>query len=373
MAAATSKWVRLVEEIGPGFARRTARHDAEDSFVQESFDELKKHGVFAAGVPAELGGGGATHRELCDMLRVLAHHCTSTALALSMHTHLVATNAFRWKRDPAPFEKLLRRVAAEGLVLVSTGGSDWLAGSGRAERVEGGYRITGRKVFSSGSPAGDLLVTCAVDEKAANGPEVLHFAVPLKNDAVRIHDTWKAHGMRGTGSNDVEIEGFFVPDAAIGGRRPAGKWGPLFHAVYLVAFPLVYSVYVGVAEAARDVAVQEVKRRGPNEHATLSVGELETELLGAQLALERMIGLVETREPGAETTNIGVRCRTLAGEGAVRTVEKALECVGGQSFYRKHPLERLWRDVQAARFHALRPKAQHQYSGRFALGLDLDA
>jgi alkylation response protein AidB-like acyl-CoA dehydrogenase len=370
MATKVSKWVRLVEELGPGFASRTARHDEDDSFVKESFDELKKHGVFAAGVPAELGGGGATHRELCEMLRRLAHHCSSTALALSMHTHLVATNAFRWRRDPAPFEKLLRRVAAEGLVLVSSGGSDWLPGSGRAERVEGGYRVTARKVFSSGSPAGDLLSTCAIDETKN---EVIHFGVPLKHEAVRIKDNWRAHGMRGTGSNDVEIEGFFVPDAAIAGRRPAGKWGPLYHAVYLVAFPLVYSVYVGVAEAARDIAVAEVKRRGPTELSTISVGELETELLGAELAVEKMVSMVETMEPGHDATSLGVRCRTLAGEGAVRTVEKAIECVGGQAFFRKHPLERLWRDVQAARFHALQRMPQLRHSGRYALGLDLDA
>ena len=207
MNSSASKWVRLADELGPAVASRTARHDADDSFVKESFDELKKHGVFAAAVPAELGGGGATHRELCDMLRRLAHHCSSTALALSMHTHLVATNAFRWKRDPVPFEKLLRRVAAEGLVLVSSGGSDWLPGSGRAQRVDGGYRVSARKVYASGSPAGDLLSTCAIDE--ATG-EVIHFGVPLGNDAVRIKDTWRAHGMRGTGSNDVEIEDFFV-------------------------------------------------------------------------------------------------------------------------------------------------------------------
>jgi acyl-CoA dehydrogenase len=384
MATDLSKWERLAEELGPGFARRTSRHDDDDSFVTESFDELKKYAAFAAAVPAELGGGGATHRELSGMLRRLARHCSSTALAFSMHTHLVALQAVMWRRGSTPYaapltgeraerlatEELLRRVAAEGLVLVSSGASDWLPGSGRAERVEGGYRVTARKVFGSGSPAADVLSTSAIDQTAG---EVIHFVVPLQHGAVRVLPTWRAHGMRGTGSNDIEIEGLFVPDAAITMRRPAGKWGPLWHAVCSVAFPIVYSVYVGVAEAAREIAVAQVTRQGPSELSVLSVGELETELLGAQLALEKMIALADSSEPGPEETNLVLRCRTLCGDAALRTVERAIECVGGQFFYRKHPLERLWRDVQASRFHPLQRKPQLRHSGRFALGLDLDA
>jgi len=87
-----------------------------------------------AGIPTELGGCGAEHRELGEMLRVLARYCGSTALPLAMHTHQVATAVWRWRRDPAPVESLLRGVAVSNLVLVSSGGSDWIAGSGKAER-----------------------------------------------------------------------------------------------------------------------------------------------------------------------------------------------------------------------------------------------
>ena len=92
------------------------------------------------------------------MLRELAHHCGSTALALSIHTHVLAATVWRW-RQQQPLEPLLRRVAEEQIVLVSTGASDWLDSSGRADRVKGGYRVTGRKIFGSGAPAGTLLIT----------------------------------------------------------------------------------------------------------------------------------------------------------------------------------------------------------------------
>jgi alkylation response protein AidB-like acyl-CoA dehydrogenase len=113
-------------------------YDERDGFVAENMAELKAAGVLAAGVPGELGGGGATHTELCEMLRALAGYCGSTALTLSMHTHAVATAVWRWRKEGGPLEALLRRVAAENLMLVTSGGSDWLRGSGTAERVEGG-------------------------------------------------------------------------------------------------------------------------------------------------------------------------------------------------------------------------------------------
>jgi alkylation response protein AidB-like acyl-CoA dehydrogenase len=145
-----SDWTAVARELGPRFAARAAAHDAGDRFVADNYADLRARRVLAAGVPSELGGGGASHAELCGLIRVLAHYCGSTALALSMHTHQVAIAAWRWRHESAPVEPLLRRVAAEQLVLVSSGGSDWLAGSGHAEKVDGGYRVSGRKVFASG-------------------------------------------------------------------------------------------------------------------------------------------------------------------------------------------------------------------------------
>jgi len=111
--APKTDWAELMHVIGPALAERADLCDANDTFVTENFAELKERGVLAAGVPTELGGGGASYPALCKMLRVLGQYCGSTALTLSMHTHPLATNVWRWRRDPAPFERLLRRVADE--------------------------------------------------------------------------------------------------------------------------------------------------------------------------------------------------------------------------------------------------------------------
>ncbi len=155
--------IDIARDLGPVFARRASETVDEDQFVAENFALLKSSGLLEAGVPMELGGGGADISELAAMLRTLAYHCGSTALAFAMHTHQVAVPAWRWTHQKATaVEPLLRRIATERIQLVSSGSSDWLAGSGKAEKVDGGYRITARKVFSSGSPSGDLLMTSAV-------------------------------------------------------------------------------------------------------------------------------------------------------------------------------------------------------------------
>ena len=367
---ARTGWVAVAEELAPTFAARAAGHDADDSFVSENYADLRRRRVFSAAVPAELGGGGASLPEMCDVLRTLAHACSSTALALSMHTHQILVPAWRWRHDRAPVDAFLRRVATEELVIASSGGSDWLTGSGRADKVEGGYRMSGRKIFASGSPSADIFSTMAIHDDPSVGPTVLHFAIPFDALGVKLHDNWRTLGMRGTGSHDVTLDGVFVPDAAISARRPSGRWSHLWHIVAANALPAIYSVYVGVAEAAREIALREAGRRRDDRAIQEMVGAMDTELAAARLAWRSMVDAASRGRVGPDVTNEVMIGRTLAGQAALRTAEAAMEVAGGAGFFRSAGLERLFRDVQGARYHALRGPAQRQYAGRLALGLD---
>ncbi len=371
-AAGKIDWIERADRVAAEIAAQASLHDAEETFVFDAYERLKAEGFFSALVPAELGGGGAEFAEICGAVRRLGSVCGSTALAFSMHSHLVAVAAWRWRVQQAPTEGLLKRVAAENLVLVSSGGSDWLNSAGAAVKVEGGFKISGRKVFSSGCPAGDLLVTSAVYADPEAGPTVLHFAVSMKAEGVKILDTWRVLGMRGTGSHDIELTDVFVPDAAISGRRPRGKWHPLFHTISMIAFALIYSAYVGVAQGARSRALEIARKKDGDENLPYLVGEMENAFQTAEMALESMIHLAETGTPGPETTGRAMTGRILAGQSAIRTVERAMEVAGGASFYRSTGLERAFRDVQGARFHPLQEKPQLLYAGRLALGLDID-
>jgi acyl-CoA dehydrogenase len=370
--AALTDWIGMADRIGQDIAEAASRHDREESFVREGFEALREAGFFKALVPAEFGGGGADYRVMCDAIRRLANHCGATALAFSMHCHLVAVPTWRWRHEQAPVEGLLRRVVQEDLILISSGGSDWLPGSGKAVKVEGGYRIHARKIFASGCPMGDLLMTSAIHDDPEKGPEVLHFPVSFKAEGVRLLDTWHVMGMRGTGSQDVELDGVFVPDAAIAARREPGKWHMLFHHIFAMAFPLVFAAYVGVAEGARAKALTIARLKGDPAKLSAAAGRLENAFAKAEMALDRMITIAETEAPGPTRTGRAATARTLTGQAAIETVERAMELVGGMSFYRDLGLERAFRDVQGARFHPLQEVPQLETTGRLALGLPID-
>ena len=361
----------IARSLGPQLAANAAQCD-DDRFVAENFALLRQAGLVQAGVPVELGGGGADVDALAAMIRALAYHCGSTGLAFAMHTHQVAIPAWRWRvQKAAPAEPLLKRIAAEQLLLLSSGGSDWIGGSGRAERVAGGYRITARKVFTSGAPTGDLLMTGAILEETG-GTVVLHFAVPMSAPEVRLADNWRVLGMRGTGSQDVEIAGYVVPEAAVSLRRPAGKWHPLFEIITTIAFPLVYAAYLGVAESARDIALALGRRRAADRHAVEAAGRMETELAGARMAHESMLAAVRLDAPSAQTVNQVMIGRQLVERHAIAAVEQAMVLAGGAGFYRESGLERRFRDIQAARYHPLQGGPQAEYAGALALGLPVE-
>jgi alkylation response protein AidB-like acyl-CoA dehydrogenase len=367
---AESRFFDIIRKLGPRFAERAASADVEGRFVRDNYAELKEARIMSCAVPSELGGGGATHAELCALLRELAQHCGSTALALSMHSHLVAATVWRHKHGQ-PVEPLLRKVAASELVLVSTGAGDWVESVGRTERAPGGYRVTAVKRFCSGSPAGDLMITSAPYDDPERGAEVLVFPVPLNAPGVTIREDWDTLGMRGTGSHSIALEDVFIADQAISVRRPRGQWHPSWNVTITVAAPIYMAPYLGIAERAAGLAREGAARRTPDPVLLQSLGELDNALTIAQMAFREMVELTNGYdfEPATERANRMLIRKTILANAVIATVNKAVEVVGGSALYRTVGLERLWRDIQGAPFHPLPEKKQLVFSGRVALGL----
>ncbi len=361
----------LAQIIGPRFAEGAAERDHGDIFVAGHYDIMKKHKVFSALVPADLGGGGVSHSAMCAFLRQLAHHCPSTALALSMHQHLVAAAAYN-HRNGRPGKKLLERVAADETVLISTGANDWMESNGAMQRADGGFRVSARKPFGSGSPKGGVLVTSSTFEDPKEGWQVLHFAVPFAAQGISLADDWQTLGMRATGSQTIILDNVFVPDDAIALRRPRGRFHPVWNAILTVAMPLIMSVYAGVAEAAAMIGKEQANKRRGDPTVPYLLGELTNRLTMVQLGINDMVRLANDLDfaMSPEVANAILVRKTIVAEQVLATVEKALEAAGGAGFYRKIGLERLLRDAHGAQFHPLSGKRQHQFTGRIALGLD---
>jgi alkylation response protein AidB-like acyl-CoA dehydrogenase len=308
---------------------------------------------------------------MCEFVRGLAHHCSSTALAVSMHQHLVSAAVVNY-RAGRPGQKLLEKVAASEAVLISTGANDWLESNGEAIKVEGGYKVTAFKPFTSGSPAGTAFVTSAAYDDPVSGPQVLHFPVPTNAEGVVFLNDWKTMGMRATGSQTVRFENVFVPDEAVVLKRPRGEYHPAFNVILTVAMPLIMSAYVGTAEAACAIARERAVKRPGDPVTPFLIGEMENLLTTAKLAREDLVRIANDLDfaPTQETANAILIRKTIAANHVIAAAEKALEAAGGAGFFRKAGLERLLRDAHGAQFHPMQEKRQQFFSGRLSIGLE---
>ncbi len=359
-------WTALIQKLGKDFAQVAAQHDLEGSFVSENYQQLKKHRFFSAMVPQELGGGGISHSEMCHLIRQMAHFCSSTALAFSMHQHLVAATVWKYKQK-GEGAALLERVAKDQLVLISTGARDWLESNGEMKKVDGGYLFSGKKYFASQSAEGDIAVTSAPYLDPYNNWKVLHFGVPMKTQGVSVLDDWNVMGMRATGSQTIAFEQVFVPDSAISLVRSRGDFHPVWSVVLTVAMPLIMSAYIGTAEKAVDLAISIGKKYHRNkDHIHYIVGKLHNSLLSAQTQWKAMYSLTNNFDfqPNENTTIDILSLKTNVADATQQVTKEAMEAIGGQSFYRKNNLERLFRDVQAAGFHPLPKWDQYAFTGK---------
>lgn len=358
-------------ELGPRITAHAARHDAEGSFVSEAYDELRTAGLLRAAVPVELGGDGATVAELTALQRELGHHCGSTALASAMHQHVVAFTAWRHRRGLPGAEATLRRVAEEQILLVSTGGGDYTHPHGDAVKVDGGYRVTGRKRFASQSVQGAVMSTMFCFDDPEQGRRVLNMAVPFASEGVAVADNWDTLGMRGTASNDIDLVDVFVPDEKVLANRPWGVLDPPLQVISSIAFPIVTGAYLGIAEAAYDAAVAAASRRASDPSAQRQIGVMRSRLQVATWALDGALALVgDDPTPSYDTVLAVMAAKAEVARAGLEVCDLAMEVAGGPAFFKGSVIERAYRDIRAVKFHPFTPEDTLLALGRDALGAD---
>ena len=381
LAPGDDAFVSLAAELGAAFAPRAAAHDRDNTFVAENYPLLRESGYLRLPVPTELGGLGASMRQVWYAQAELARHCGATALAVNMHLYQVVGNAYRWRRGVAAVEPMLRRIAGEGVVLMTSGGSDGIYPNGVAVRDGDGYRVSARKRFCSGAPAADVLVTMAVHDDPEAGREVLLVGIPTRSPGVRMVETWDALGMRATGSHEMALEDVRVGDGQVVARRPWGRLDPVLRSAGVHFAPTVASVYVGVAVGARDEAVRTVRARRASDGTPLAadpttqrlVGQMEQKLRVAWWSLiGALTELGDDYVPDDNALEAVMLAKRQAILAAVEVVDLAVEAVGGSAYFKTSPLERAVRDVRAGLFHPLTPERTLLYAARLALGEPAD-
>jgi alkylation response protein AidB-like acyl-CoA dehydrogenase len=372
-AAGTTPRHSLVEraaQLGPELAQNATRHDRERTFVADYYETLQRAGLLRAGVPAELGGDGATIAELTALQRELGHHCGATALASSMHQHVTAFTTWRYRRGLPGAEATLRKVAEDGLVLLSTGGGDYSHPNGTAVKVDGGYVVHGHKRFASQSPVAGAIATMFTYDDPEQGRRVLNVAVPMGAEGVDVLPTWDTLGMRGTASDDLLFDNVFVPDAQVLANRPYGVVDGPLQVISSIAFTIVSGAYLGVAEVAFASARDVASHRPESVQVQRQLGLMEHRLKVASWALDGALAAVgDDPAPGVDRTLAVMTAKREIAVAGVAVCDAAMEVVGGSSYFTGSVVERCYRDIRAAKFHPLTPEDTLVETGKRVLGI----
>jgi alkylation response protein AidB-like acyl-CoA dehydrogenase len=381
----TSTLTILSDDLISRCGGRAAAYDRDNRFFTEDFEELRAAGYLKIAVPEQLGGHGMSLAEVCREQRRLAYRAPATALATNMHLYWTGVAADLWKAGDGSLEWLLREAAAGEVFAAGHGeaGNDLplFLSTAKAERVDGGYRFWGHKIFGSLTPVWTRLGIHAMDTSDPGSPQIVHAFLPRDARGYTIKETWDTLGMRATRSDDTILDGAFVPDRYIARRLPAGTADLFVLAIFGWAEPTFASIYLGLAERARDLAAATVKKR-TSLAVTRSMAyhpEVQHCFSEMQLALEAADAqTTRVADDWAHRIDHGeawpmklVAAKHNAVEAAKKVVDLAMAVSGGSGMFKSSELERLYRDVRCGGFHPANSLLVHEIVGKTALGIGL--
>ncbi len=382
------------------FAARAEAHDRAGNFPSENFAELAVSGALGAFVPESLGGLGLDSvRDWAVGLSRLGRADASTAIALNMHLGASRMLVGAWRgavaggdeAGAARSEALLKAIASGNFVICATAteaGTDFLRPKTTATRVSDGWRLDGRKIFATLSPIANLYVM-NLRVPSEEGDQMGFAFVPADTPGLVPQDDWDALGMRASGSQSVVLDGCVIPDGTIQIAGPWGSWTPPVLMGRTLANLTLLGAFVGVAEAARQLAIDAAQQQskpkfgGPIAgHSGVQhlVGEIEIDFAAASAILVDTANELDAflEHQGSRTPSLDdahecmkqFQCaKWIVNEKTIAVVSKAMDVVGGGAYLSAHPLSRLYRDVRAAPFmQPFAPNEAREYIGQVALG-----
>jgi len=388
MTATETRADVLTDEMLARFDQRAPLYDRENRFFTEDFEELRAAGYLAASLPAEYGGAGLSLGEINRMQRRIAYVAPATAVAVNMHHYFVGLCADLHRAGDSSGDWVLER-AAEGHVFAAghgEAGNDIpvLLSSSKAERVAGGWEISGHKIFGSLSPVWTYLGVHAMDTSDPAAPKVVHGFVHRDSPGYRIEETWDTLGMRATTSNDTILDRTFVPDEATILVCPAGFAGAGPFQVSLFAWALLgfAGVYSAIAKRAFDDTLTLMHERRSvaltrsmayHPEVQHSVAEMRVSLEAMNAHLDRVCDDWSNGvDHGMDWPVKIVACKYDVVNRAWSVVDTALDLTGGSGIFKRNRFEQLFRDARLGRIHPGNSMLTHELVGKLSLGINPD-
>lgn len=378
----------LTEEMLGRFEARAAGYDRENRFFAEDFEELRAAKYLLLPLPREFGGAGLSLAEVCREQRRLSYHAPATALAVNMHLYWVGVAADLWRRGDASLEWVLREAAAGEVFAAghAEAGNDVpvLLSTTKAERVAGGYRFTGRKLFGSLTPVWTRFGLHGMDASDPARPTIVHAFMPRDCGAYIVEETWDVLGMRATRSDDTVLDNAFVPDRYVVRVVPAGASGADLFVLAIFAWALLGfgNIYFGLARRALDQAIASSRKKRSlalsrslayHPEVQHAIAEMVIELESIGPHLERIAeDWSQGVEHGTQWPSKIFAAKYHAVEGSWRVVDGGLHVMGGAGIFRCAGYERLVRDALLGRLHPANSFLTHEVVAKTALGISLD-
>lgn len=361
-------------ELSPVVAGLRADFDSAGQLPDQLFRTLAGLGIFRLWLPVDLGGHELSAFDFMDVVE--------DASALDGAIGWLVGNGGGMGRVGAFLsEDCAREIFDDPLAFVVSGTS----GIGRAVPVEGGYRVSGRWPFGSGSPHATWFTPfCEIEEDGQKTGRIINPVVP-RTDVI-LHDNWQVSGLCGTGSGDFELKGVFVPDRFVHPQQPEPtRPGTLYRLPTGSIYPwTVATVPIGLARGAlREFLAIAGQRKRRNDTLPLSerelvqseVGRIEARLSASRAYMRQaMTDLLAAVDAGADLVPARVRLRmacTFASEGSLWAIGLLTEIAGAISIFRSCPLERYERDARAAAKHIAMSPTAYVTGGKLVLGQDL--
>jgi alkylation response protein AidB-like acyl-CoA dehydrogenase len=370
--------------LAADFATRAAEHDRDASHPIENYGRLREEGFLELTVPTEWGGAGASFLDHTIAYEALGQGCPSTALAFNMHASVVMPMLHSPEVPTEAKQHIADLVVCQHQLIggnFSEPGTTSLIGarplSARARAVEGGYSLTGRKMFASMLQAADQVLVMTYPDDATSPHAGMLFLVPPDAVGRRVDANWNTLGMRATRSDSLILEDCRLPESAL-----------IFHSDDMRAFRHDYlnwfwgsytAVYLGVAVAAYDELRRMVQARQPagyvqplahHPDVRRHVAELSAALDAARLITYRSAWLSDTQGPTPETTAALYRAKFMVGEAVSKITRTALTLGGAHVMFKGSRLEQLFRDGAIAEIQPPPRDFCLWMMGLYELGLD---
>ncbi|KXV19740.1 acyl-CoA dehydrogenase family protein [Gluconobacter japonicus] len=369
---------KALNELVQVFTERAPRYDRSGNIAVENLHDLHEAGFLALALPKAAGGEDISLRTVTQIISRLAQGDPSTALILAMQ--YLQSGAFahsaQWSDEVK--QELFESIRQEGALINALRVEPELGTPARGglpdttvSRNGSTWRISGRKIFSTGSTALQWGVVWAKTDDAE--PKVGPVLVPLDLRGVRIEKSWHQLGMRATGSHTIIFDNVEIPERYLGllAPSPAKETGPVaiasWHAI------VIAGLYNGIAIAARDWLIAFLHSRVPSNLGTslatllrfhILLGEIDALLLSNEALINHTITLAEQ---GTESDTRAGLAKQVVTENAIAAVSKAVAAIGNPGLSQDNPLERHYRNVLCGRVHTPQGDSALLEAGREAL------